>query len=523
MDNLPQELINRIVWFAERYPAQNKWYPSIAQAFNPKGPKSEFPRLAILNRHWKEAIETVTFHRLGIKSTELYLLQSIVTGNRRKYLTSIDFTAILPQYSEEACAHRESRAEQHANDEAFTKGICDLFAVLRTWEGDGVQSALRLDILTPSSPTDSRMCIDDPARRKIMNDIALGSRADILSDRWENSRLHLLEPDSLPTLYNVQHLTITGNGSRTVIPSAAPNLAVSLPELKTVEWEFPDCSDPSDEESDRDSLNSDSDSEPDKELAASPKVRGETRLAFANKLRETKFRSLHSAQVTFVHQAPFDQRATLPSIVAEGLTHDPFSAALCTFSQRLTTFTLSAHLDSTLFWPNEQTAATPYWPHLKSLDITLDMVTPSGDWYFTGPRPVDHPDDDVESGTVGGVDEREYSYMDFRIHPDPQTFDPFLGAFAKAVGQMPVLEFFMLTSELVGNTGKLHISYHAPGTRADWGDEGPEDLERRRIYYACEVGEVWIPEPETAERLRGAGMQKFGGEVIERYVGSQYY
>jgi hypothetical protein len=521
MDDLPQELINRIVWFAERYPGQDKWYPAIGQSFKPTWPPSEFPRLAGLNHRWKEAVEIVTFRHLGIKSNELDSLQSIVTGNRRRYLARISFTALLSGYSEEAYAHRESRAERHANDEAFTKGVCDLFDVLRIWEDTGVHSALQLDILTAASPNDPRTYGD--GWNELMDDIAIGARFDILSDRWENSRLQLLQPDKLPKLSNVQHLVINGNGSRVFVPSVAPNLAMSLPELKTVEWEFQDCTDSSDEESDHDSLNSASSCETDKDPTTSSKARGDTRLSFANKLRETEFCSLHSAQVIFYHGSPTDQRYTLPSIVPEGLAYDPFSAAFCTFSQRLTTFTLSAHLDSTLFWPHDQTGIAPHWPHLKSLDVTFDMVTPSGDWYFTGPRPVDHPDDDVESGTVGGVDERKYSYRDFRIHPDPQTYDPFLAAFAKAVAQMPVLEFFMLTSELLGDTGKLHISYHAPGIKAGWGDEGPEDLKRRRIYYACEVGKVWVPEPETAQGLRSAGLQRFGGEAIERYVGSQYY
>lgn len=88
---------------------------------------------------------------------------------------------------------------------------------------------------------------------------------------------------------------------------------------------------------------------------------------------------------------------------------------------------------------------------------------------------------------------------------------------------MPVLEYFMLTSELQGATGRLHISYHAPGKKAEWGDESPEGLGRRRVYYVCEVGKVWVPESETAEGLRGAGSEKFGGEVIDRLLGSQYY
>ena len=80
----------------------------------------------------------------------------------------------------------------------------------------------------------------------------------------------------------------------------------------------------------------------------------------------------------------------------------------------------------------------------------------------------------------------------------------------------------MLTSDMVGKTGKLHISYHAPGQKAEWGDEGMEDKDHRRIYYACETG-VWVPEPQISEGLKRAGVQKYGGEAIERYVGSQYY
>lgn len=511
MDKLPQELINRIVWFAERYPGQEKRRPAIRQSFKPNGPPSQFPRLAILNRAWKEAVETITFHHLGVKSDELESLQSIITGNRRKHLAWISFTAELPTYSEEAYAHKESRLEQHAN-EAFTKSIGDLFTILQTWEDNGVRNALRLDILTAVSPTDSRE-VDEVQ-------IAIGDRIDILSNRWEESHLRLVQPNTLPTLSNVQHLTIE-NGGRRFAPSVAPDLALSLPELKTVEWEFQDWEDDSNEESDRDSL--DSDYVPEWESATSPKARGEARAEFANKLSVTQFRSLNSAQIIFYHCTPSDQRYTIPSIVPEGLTYDPFSSALRMFSQRLTTLTLSAHIDPTLFWPSEQNAIPPSWPHLKFLDITFNMVAPSGKWYFTGPRPIDHPHDDPARGIIGGVDERKYSYRDFRIYPDPETFDPFLGAFAKAVAQMPVLEFFMLTSELAGETGKLHISYHAPGQRAEWGDEEAEDKEYRRIYYACEVGKVWVPEPETAAGLRGAGMQKYGGEAIERYVGSQYY
>ncbi|KAF1937389.1 hypothetical protein EJ02DRAFT_437906 [Clathrospora elynae] len=511
MDNLPQELINRIVWFTERYPGQDKWYPAIGQSFGLAELPSQFPRLAILNRLWKEAVETITFRHLGIKSDDLDTLQSIVTGNRRKYLAKISYTVLLPEYSYEACARVESRDEQRLNDEAFTKGIYDLFAALKTWEDDAV------------SPTDYR--ISGPKWGELSYDIAIGKRIDILYHRWEKSRLHFLKPDMLPVLSNVQHLNIDGDSSRELVPRIAPDLAMSLPNLRNVEWVFQDCDAQSaDESSDDDSLGSDSDEEPYNSTATSPQVRSANRVAFADALRKVTFKSRSSACITFYHNYPTDQRRTGPSILPSMLTYDPFSATLRTFSQNLTALTLSAYVDSTLFWPSpdEENAVLPTWPHLKTLDITFDMVTPSGDWYFTGTRPPDHEDDDVARGIVGDA-EREYCYMDYRVHPDPDTFDPFLAAFAKAVANMPVLEYFMLTSELSGATGKFHISYHAPGKKAEWGDEDPEDFRCRRVYYACEVGKVWVPEPETAQGLRGAGSEKFGGEVIERYLRSLYY
>tara|TARA_R110002003_G_scaffold45_20_gene3655 strand:- start:14001 stop:15425 length:1425 start_codon:yes stop_codon:yes gene_type:complete len=465
--------------------------------------------------------EAITFRQLGIESDDLDTLQSIVTGNRRKYLAKISFTALLPEYSDEACAQEETRDEQQANYEAFTQGINDLFAILKAWEDDGVHRALHLDLRSAASPTDRRVY----KGHDLMYNIAIGMRKDILSARWESSRLQLLMPDVLPLLLNVHYLRIDGSGSRRLVPLSAPDLAMSLPNLNSVEWDFHDCdAEAAYYQTDHDSSDSESDSELEVNSSeALLEARGKNRMDFADRLRNTQYYSLSAAH-TFYHAAPIDQRRTCPSIVPMDFSFDPFSAALRMFSQNLTTLTLNAHLDSTLFWPSpdEQDALNPSWPHLKSLDVEINMISPSGDWYFTGPRPADHEDDDAERGIIGDAD-REYDYTNFRVHPDPQTFDPFLAAFAKAVAKMPVLEYFMLTSELTEGTAKLHILYNAPGKEAEFGDEGPEDLQCRRIYYACEVGKVWVPEAETAEGLKGAGKEKFGGEAIERYVGSQYY
>ena len=254
---------------------------------------------------------------------------------------------------------------------------------------------------------------------------------------------------------------------------------MTLPELGTVDWRFLDYGAGSEAGSDQDSLGSDYD--PEWESAASPKARGEARAEFANKLSSMHFRSLNSAEIYFYHETPLDQKFTVPRIVLEGYTYHLFSSSIRMFSQFLTTLTLDAHVDPTLFWPSDGNAIPPFWPHLKSLDIRFDMVAPSGKWYFTSPKPVYHPEDDPVRGIIASVDTREFSWADFRQHPDPKTFDPFLEALAKAVAQMPVLESFMLTSDMAGKTGRLHISYHGPGQKAEWGDEEPENKEHKKI------------------------------------------
>jgi hypothetical protein len=522
MNDLPQELINRIVWFAERYPDE-KWHVAIGQSKN-KSP-SQFPRLAILNHAWKEAVETITFYSVSIAGDELEEFSSIVTGHRRKYLFRLGFKALLPEYSYEACGRVESRTEQHLNSEAFAKGIYNLFAVLKAWEDDGLNTALVLEIRAPASPTDDRM--SSPKYDDIRMDIALRKRTDILYHRWDDSVLQLLKPDLCPVLHNVRALHIDGNGSRRMASRVAPDLSISLPNLEIVDWTFPGYDlELSEEDSDSDLSVSDASSEAEsmQAIVAPANRRREDRTAFADALRKTKLQPRSSIMISFYHSGPFDQRPTHPSVVPPELTYDPFSSALRNFSQNATTLDLDAQLDSTLFWPSpdEQNTSIPVWPHLKTLDIKLSMVSPSGEWYFTGPRPLDNIEDDPRRGIIGGDVAPGYSYCEFRAYPDPETFDPFLAALAKAVANMPVLDHFMLACKLKGPTGKLLISYDAPGIGSECGGEGPGDLEHRRVYYACEVGKVWMPDPKTAEGLRDAGRAKYGGEVIEQFVGSLY-
>lgn len=492
MDNLPQELINRMVYYLERYEGQSQLPVLQQQSREP----SKFPPYATLSTPWKEAVERITFHSLRIKTDELGHFKAIVTGDRCKYLTNLSYTILLPEYSEEACSRVESDVEKRLNDESFSRGIYSLFCILKAWENDGVQTALRLELpyRNAFSPTDLRL--DNKSQLKL--EIAMRKRGkDIFERRFERSFLRLLQPGLLPKLRNLQYLNIRGNSPRKLAPSIGPDLAASLLNLKDISWEFGDC-----------------DNQP-------ASVRSDNRVAFAEALKPTRLRQRPTAEIIFYHEIPFDERFTGPSLIPSGFSYDPFSAGLRSFSQHLTALTLSAHLDSTLFWPsdNETKAVAPIWPFLQTFDVTFNMVAPSGQWYFTGPRPADHEGDDPAEGIIGDSSS-DSNYTNYREHSDPLTINPLLAALAKAVQKMPVLEHFMLTSELGDGKGKFHISYHAPGRPADWGDRNDDDLRVRRVYY--EVGAVWRPDDEIMQGLRGAGREKFGEEVVERFLDSQY-
>lgn len=79
----------------------------------------------------------------------------------------------MPTYSEKVYEYEQLRLDIHANNEAFTKIISDLFKVLRNWEDDGVKNGVRFNIVG-----------------------------------WAESHLRLLRHEELPTSSNVQNLTI---------------------------------------------------------------------------------------------------------------------------------------------------------------------------------------------------------------------------------------------------------------------------------------------------------------------------
>ncbi|KAH9866827.1 hypothetical protein J1614_008520 [Plenodomus biglobosus] len=459
MDTLPQELINKIVLYLERYPDQAQ-VPILRQY----GHHSKLPPYATISSYWREAVEFVTFHRLSIKSHELSQLEAMMTGSRPKYLTRLSFEITLSEYSEESCGHVESTEEQKCNDEAFTQAIADLFSLVRKWEDAGPVHGLRLHLSGVYSPTDRR------DRNQIELEIAQRKRGrDIFEKRWVNSYLHLSRPEMIPTLSSVVYLHLEGHVSRKLAPVVGPGLAAVLPNLRSFYWEFGEVDDKS--------------------------INVESRASFARMLEQTKLDKCSAAEITFHPDSAEDHRVAEPSRIPIGALYDPFSASLRIFSQNLTSLVLDGFVDSTLFWPSSlETSSMPSWPSLRKLTVFFNMAAPSGEWYF--------------DGTPGEIVEQ------FRDHEDAKTLDPFVTAFAKAVQKMPVLEQFLLQTELGHDIGYWDISYHAPGIKAD-GDENEDDAKVRRVYYS--VGEVWRPDDFIAEAFRRIGRDSHGLELIERF------
>jgi len=464
MEELPQELINEIALYLDRYEDHPLQLPAIDQ--QESGP-SKLLSYATISSRWRAAVESITFHRLRINSRDLSQFRSIVTGNRRHYLKRLHFTVVLPEYSGERCAQVESREEQQSNNKCFTEAIVDLFTILKHWEDEGHMGGLRLQLGDAHSPTDCRDAQVRLGRAQHKRE----RNPDIFEDRWAASFIDLYRPDRLPTLSNVVYLNFQGNCGRIFSPAVGPGLAACLPNLKGLHWRF---------------------GERDDKL-----VNDENRARFANILGQIQLQRCSTADIIFYLDPP-DHKLAVRSRIPPGALYDPFSTSLRGFSQTLTSLVLAGCLDSTLFWPcSHEACSTPTWPSLKMLSIDFHMIAPSGDWYFVGT--------DAESDPA------------FRQHGNPETLDPFLASFAKALDHMPLLEHFLLESNLGDDKGYWEISFHAPGREAEQGDQDENDVKVRRLYYT--VGEVWKPDEFVAEAFRGVGRERHGAELIERFLG----
>jgi len=445
MDTLPQELVNRIAGFVEE--VSHYW---------------RLAPMATISHAWQEAIESITFRKLIIKSDELYTFRLLLTGRRSHHLANLEFEVVLPTYTKRQYRKTETHIDKLANDACFTQAVRELFAILKTWENKMALRPMCLELGTVFSALDRRE----------------GIPTSTISRSGGVSYIGLNDPESLPTLSRVRELIVQHpiDRSRWILPQVAPWLSKSLPNLKDTFWYFHEFSG----EEERD--------------------------AFAEAVQGTRLLPRSKLAIEIDSLRLLNDDSTVESIISP---YDLLSAAIRTMSYNVTIMTLKLDFDETLLWPSsDEAAGTPYWPHLKELEVRFNMYTPDTDMAHVLLEPPASANDRTIRG-AGAV------------------MDLILAALAKAVQSMPMIEFIEFiggSDKLVADTeiddpdlGTFIITYHSPGVwkHGNYLHETKEDQTFRRVYYSCEHGKEWRPDWDTALALKKAGEEKFGGKVIE--------
>ncbi|KAK2017524.1 hypothetical protein LZ32DRAFT_635174 [Colletotrichum eremochloae] len=242
-----------------------------------------------------------------------------------------------------------------------------------------------------------------------------------------------------------------------------------------------------------------------------------------------------------------DHDSAMPNLVRGGL-HDPFSSSLRVLCRHLTQLRLSAIIDQSFFWPEDGDGEI--WPNMESLEIKLHPVTPSGSWYFIGPRgegkdvkgyPVDGIEYLGESQNTKGktmiMGHAPCRPSGWRLEPNPETLHPLLSAYAKAAAKMPRLKEAIIWSPIwwsPGNHARPRFSYHstfdmvnnkrslgwgigynAPGTDIESNDTGSASSEYsddgNARLFEWRTGS-WEPDDALKDLFHEIGREKHGEE-----------
>lgn len=439
MHSLPQELIENIVWHADKDSRLNLL--TVSRAFQAS----------------VERIHMACVHTLNSGSIKQFL--SIYRGRRVRFLRSIVFHVNFPEVvdtDEDPLACRETAEDLKHNDELFTRQIFELFNALKTLSEretnvENQPRGLCLKINMNRQPDDGEMFCHHR--------------------RYHSWRLHLLKPEDLPTLPSIRalHFEPSTNfylkGVRPVDLGVIPELAFKLPNLEnlfcphlyelfphnyadaiwrhfTHPWEGPL----------RDSRHNFArvieNAQDDHAVGQHQHQRLPTKL---NKVKLHFWAAVQS-------YSNMNQSKTLPDLI-HPKPHDPLSSAIRIFSQGLSRLDLRTIADSTLFWRSSPSEPEPSWPNLKHLSVEFHPSTPKGTWYFAGPRreginsvgfiikeenypplvenQADEEWDDIwndEGGRKENIEPNE-----FRVEPIPYVMEPLLESFARALARMPVL------------------------------------------------------------------------------------
>lgn len=480
--------------------------------------------LATISRAWQMAFERQTFKRIRLESTDLESFEKIVTDHRRHFLENLDYSIVLPTYSDGARGLFEGGPDRLTNDEAFTAAIHGLFRFLQTWnERDDGTIQFRIEAV--HSPADeSRVCRPGPL--------------DVTQFcRYQYSYVRLLRPEELPEISIISAFR-TQSMPRALDPRVPIDIAVKLPNLQDTYWHIRDSE------------------------RRYPALRRRNRHELAQRVRDVmpKVSVLQSLSIFMQHGLltnhswhPADLRLNQSAL-------DPLSSALreATSSwEAMRRLSITGTIDESLFWPSPALPIVdPFWQGLKCLDIQFDMTTPIGGWYFRAPTDVEIPpptgppsntkmppgydnseEEDVmaarQFSTSDNVRLSGYPAKIFRSVPDETRLVPLIRAFGQACSQIPGLRVAALRT-LIPMPVYVHQGrqVHAQGIWGVWilapgslplesrQQVDPmmfQDVQKRRLFWDVKD---WRPDEDLRALLGSVGQDRYGPALVERYVDS---
>ncbi|OHE98313.1 hypothetical protein CORC01_06309 [Colletotrichum orchidophilum] len=415
MDILPQEVVDQI--------ASNLYRPDLKN-------------LLLLSPKLRTAAEKYSdgFTDVKLQVRDLREFENRFRGPRFRWLRKLEYTLVLLSHppSSETSSTTDDIAETNRNEEYLSSQIHRLFNCLRTLhDKDGPQGTIDLTITSPETSE------KDQTR---------------IPEAWF---IRVLRPGRLPTLNCIGSLHLGPSPThrqsdyfsrfdlRTIL-----DLSTKLPGIRSISAELFD--------------EHNCDAEIDQ-----LRVRG--REDFAKLASNTSLQTT-TAELRFQgrksHQL-LDHEAAMPKLI-RSRSSDPFSSSLRLLCQNLTQLRLSAIIDQSFFWPEDNEGTV--WPNMESLEVKFHPVTPSGSWYFMGPRGEGkdvqgYPVQGVEYSSQGQPEENDTIVFGhapcrpsgWRLQPNPQTLYPLLIAFAKSAAKMPRLKEAMIWSPIWWYLGS-HVS-----------------------------------------------------------------
>ena len=508
LNSLPLELIIHIVSFLPRWVNDNNQNLTSADA---PGAKRVFPRIVTVSRAFQFAVERIVFRALRVEHTELGRFMFLFSrAHRRFLLKELDFEIVLPTYSDAACAVRESDQDMMVNDRVVSVAVVNLLGIIASWRCTPASSVyLYLYVYSPM----------DGERRghvKLRRDSAAcrdGRHVDLFGRRYRYSYLQLSGLDKVPDVPALAAI-FPDRGSRGFHPCSTLALSTRA-RHESMYWAY---------------------TEPGADVALRRIMRNELVQTLEGFRLPPWTRDMHIFITSRSYKHSYQR---LPDLVFPH-QHDPLSSALHRMvGNKVESLSYSGPVDPSFFWPYTEAGEPrePFWTSLHHLDVTFDLASPSGRWYFCEPPDLwpkppspdpaanTDPGSDPEEDTTHPQDNRmalvdyEHRFLfdrvfdESRFMPDNEVFCPLIEAFARAVAQIPTIEQAVSQTKFLQPLEMFFVLYSAPGIEAYWGKYMRDDsaLTRPRVFLCTDD---WVVPGPVLAMLRRMSRASHGQDAI---------